>query len=278
MELRSAADELWFSTAHLECHGNKGTSTGTGFFYALHVERVATRESAPAWFMVTNRHVAELATDRIDISLIQGEEFQGSLNRKPRLGEQVGIRLKDPLSAFHFHPDDGIDIAILPFSRYMTELAERDGPPMIRSVAAEQMLTAEGAASMDSLEQVVLIGYPDGLYDSHNLTPIARTGCTATPIRLDYQGRPTFLVDAPVFPGSSGSPVFRLDVAAGGADRVTLLGIVAEAHTLRGSIRRGKKPSAAHLMDLGIVYKASAIDEAVDEMLKRLGFVRTRGR
>jgi hypothetical protein len=238
------------------------------------VERADMGVTAPAWFLVTNRHVAELASDRMDIRLIQGEEFEGSLNRKPKLGEQAGVSLQQPLSAFHFHPDDEIDVAILPFSGYMTELAGRGGPPMIRSVAAEQMLTAEKAENMDSLEQVILIGYPDGLFDSHNLTPIARAGTTATPIRLDYQGRPTFLIDAPVFPGSSGSPVFRLDDGARGADRVTLLGIVAEAHTLSGSIKRGKKPSAAHLMDLGIVYKASAIDECVDAALERLGFER----
>jgi hypothetical protein len=38
-----------------------------------------------------------------------------------------------------------------------------------------------------------------------------RRGMTATPPQLDYCGRPTFLIDASVFGGSSGSPVF-LDI------------------------------------------------------------------
>ena len=78
MELRSVIDEIWFTTAHLECYGSKGSATGTGFFYALHVEKKDTGESSPAWFLVTNRHVAELATDRMDIGLIQGEQHEGS--------------------------------------------------------------------------------------------------------------------------------------------------------------------------------------------------------
>src|SRR5437763_136516 len=32
-------------------------------------------------------------------------------------------------------------------------------------------------------------------------------GVTANPLQADYDGRPVFLIDASVFPGSSGSPV-----------------------------------------------------------------------
>ena len=38
--------------------------------------------------------------------------------------------------------------------------------------------------------------------------PILRRGTTATPIALNFEGRPEFLIDAAVYPGSSGSPVF----------------------------------------------------------------------
>lgn len=53
-----------------------------------------------------------------------------------------------------------------------------------------------------------MIGYPNGLWDSQNNLPIIRRGITATSVKKDYNGKKEFLIDAAVFPGSSGSPVF----------------------------------------------------------------------
>jgi hypothetical protein len=61
---------------------------------------------------------------------------------------------------------------------------------------------------LDAVEEVLFIGYPCGIWDARNLLPIVRRGITATPIYIDFSGRKQFLIDASVFPGSSGSPVF----------------------------------------------------------------------
>jgi len=209
----------------------------------------------------------------MDIALIRGEAQNGKLS-KPLLGQRVGIKLSDPLPVFSFHPDDSVDVAILPFNKYMDELVEGGGPPMLVSVGANQMLTDAIAEELDSMEQVVVMGYPDGLYDRHNLTPIVRSGSTATPIRLDYNGEPTFLIDAPIFPGSSGSPVYLVDRMGmvpgvfGATGKVILLGVVAAAHLRKGTGREKR------LMDLGVVYKARAIDECVDALFAREGIKR----
>lgn len=282
MEILTQADHLWFTTAHLESRGSKGIEYATGFFYAVNARRHNTNEEGPVWFLVTDRHVVEGARDRMDIGLIKGETVSGTVAR-PVLGERVGIKLSDPLPSFHFHPDEDIDVAVLPFNKYMGELTEAGGPPMLSSVGPGQTLTAEIEDELDSLEQVVVVGYPTGLYDRHNLTPIMRTGYTASPIRIEYNGRPTFLIDAPVFPGSSGSPVFLVERmgkvagAFGATGRVVLLGVVAEAHTFAGAavVRGKRKPkNSATLMDLGIVFKASAIDECVDAVLGKDGVTR----
>jgi hypothetical protein len=65
---------------------------------------------------------------------------------------------------------------------------------------------------------------------------------------VDYNGLPAFLVDASVFPGSSGSPVFLLDRGISmrrtgevqlGTSRLALLGILAAVHVrqVSGDIR-----------------------------------------
>ena len=194
------------------------------------------------------------------------------------LGHRCGVRLSDPLTRFIFHPDPDIDVAILPFNQYMDQLVAEGGPPYLRAISPPQMLTTDAALELQSIEQVIILGYPDGLYDRHNLTPIARVGTTASPISLDYEGHPTFLVDAPVFPGSSGSPVFFLNQSQTNLS-LLLLGIVAKVH-VRGGTRnhaatpvrgRGGPGKASHLLDLGIVYKASTIDECMDAAFEANG-------
>jgi hypothetical protein len=114
-----------------------------------------------------------------------------------------------------------------------------------------------------------------------NLTPISRQGITATPIGLDYEGQPAFCIDAATFPGSSGSPVFRLESDPQSrvrfgilGRRVTLAGVVAALHERQavGDVRRVDATRALELtvrdpMHLGIVLKARTIDDCVEVAL-----------
>jgi hypothetical protein len=59
-----------------------------------------------------------------------------------------------------------------------------------------------------------MVGYPISLWDSVNNLPLLRRGITATHPKIDYRGKPEFLIDAAVFPGSSGSPVYLYDFGA----------------------------------------------------------------
>lgn len=77
------------------------------------------------------------------------------------------------------------------------------------SVTATPALFAELAA----LEDIVMIGYPTGIWDSKNNMPIIRKGVTATPPNQDYEGRAEFMIDAACFPGSSGSRCFYTTLA-----------------------------------------------------------------
>jgi V8-like Glu-specific endopeptidase len=79
---------------------------------------------------------------------------------------------------------------------------------------------------LDAIERIIFVGYPNGMYDRKNYTPILRQGITATPFHLDYDGLPAFLIDASVFPGSSGSPVYSCRYALDGElTQVQLLGV-----------------------------------------------------
>lgn len=135
--------------------------------------------------------------------------------------------------------------------------------------------------SLDALEDVVFIGYPNGIWDTQNYLPIIRRGITATPIMIDFQNAPQFLVDASVFPGSSGSPVFLYNTGTyqqkNGAtvvgSRVLFLGVIASVFYREdtGRIEMMAVPTAAvpvavfqQMINLGVVFKARTILEVVE--------------
>jgi hypothetical protein len=138
------------------------------------------------------------------------------------------------------------------------------------------------------MEEIVMIGYPNGLWDElHNL-PIIRKGITATHPGLRLNGKPEFLIDAACFPGSSGSPVFLANigsyVSSEGAlcagSRVMLLGTLyaGPQHTTTGEIIIVNVPTDTKQVavgsipnNLGYVIHASellVLEEAVRKALE----------
>jgi len=51
------------------------------------------------------------------------------------------------------------------------------------------------------------VGYPRGFYDKENLFPLVKSGIIASRWNANFNGQPYFLIDAKLFPGSSGSLV-----------------------------------------------------------------------
>src|SRR5690606_30221987 len=116
---------------------------------------------------------------------------------------------------------------------------------------------------------------------------LCRRGITATPIGIDFMREPKFLVDASVFPGSSGSPVFLYNSGsfaqkAGGTvigSRVMFLGVIAAVFLQEdtGEIRIADAPTAAvpiavirHMINLGIVFKASTVQDVAKKILSKM--------
>ena len=145
--------------------------------------------------------------------------------------------------------------------------------------------TVEQAASLDALESVTFIGYPNGIWDSKNLLPVARRGMTASPISVDFENTPRFLIDASVFGGSSGSPVFLMNQGmytdkTGGTvigSRLLFVGTIAAVffrtqlnQIVSVPIPTQVQPMAQQreMIDLGIVFKARTVIETIEAFLK----------
>jgi hypothetical protein len=147
---------------------------------------------------------------------------------------QFGSKKRFQVQHWLAHPDPAIDLAMIAIKPAID--AALNAGETFMMVACEPNLIPSDAMLQDltPLEDVLIIGYPDGISDNVNNVPVFRRGITATPVYLDFQGNPLFLLDAAIFPGSSGSPVFLFNQGTwAGRDghvkigsRLALLGVV----------------------------------------------------
>lgn len=212
--------------------------------------------------------------------------FTKGENDKPLIGQRHDFHISDFEGLWHDHPNAEVDIAVAPLRGLLNHMNSLGMEPFIRSVPSSVIPTAEQTADLDAVEEVMFVGYPNGIFDAKNLLPIVRRGITATPFQIDYGGEPKFLIDASVFPGSSGSPVFIANAGSyfdksGGlrlyGGRFLFLGVIsavaiAEQH---GRIDFAPIPTQRvpivrmdQMLNLGIVYKSSTVLEAVLDQLR----------
>lgn len=83
--------------------------------------------------------------------------------------------------------------------------------PFLIPITDEIFLDIKKANDFFLAQDVVMIGYPQGIYDDVNNKAVLRKGIISTPIKIDFKGKPEFLIDISCHKGSSGSPVFILD-------------------------------------------------------------------
>ena len=274
----SLIEEWMFSTIRINTTDEKGENwVSTGFIFGYPVSK---EQSIP--FLVTNRHVIE---NQISIELHLIKEKDG----KPDLDNTITLPITDLENHWHFHPNPKMDVAIMPFGRIVRHIEKGGSQIFFKLVSGSLIPSLDEYHEMDAMEEILFIGYPSGLYDQKNNTPIIRKGSTATPIYLNYNGDPKYLIDATVFPGSSGSPVFIIDnnIHWGKADRmpkdsrILFVGIVSNNITFdnEGTMITQEKPVKSQKIPLifenfhlGIVFKPEMIKETIEDYSKVKGF------
>jgi hypothetical protein len=190
----SIIEMLAYGTVRIE--GKDGadfTVTGTGFF--LHFRR---EDGAGPIALITNRHV---------VSGVKEISFR--LSGPPGVGDRYSevVRCPDGVDWIP-HPDPSIDFCCTSFRQI---LANTKGHLHVTAMERTHLADEALYRSLEGTEDVIMVGYPNGIWDSVNNKPIYRRGIIATHPARDYNGKPEFVIDCACFPGSSGSPVYLHD-------------------------------------------------------------------
>ncbi len=250
------------------------TSSGTGFF----LFRPLNGDQGHV-LLITNKHVlppagAEKAI-KIRVTIGAGDKAAVRLIDVPIVGKDGNY-----LPTVRLHPSPGFDVAAVNVTETIVKENIQGSWLPLDLLSTPDRLKNEGITVGD---EIFLLGYPNAIFDARNVSPILRTGVIATvplegyafndalkkqfglPDRIDG-----FLVDANVFPGSSGSVVILKQqpttIGPGGGTVVSaakkvpyVLGIVSASipitDTALGITQR---------MGLGVVYSAEAIKTVVN--------------
>ena len=184
---------------------------GTGFYF----NRLALKEGeGPQWrtingiWLVTNRHVLiprdgeeEIEPEAVTFHL---RRFAGSGSLE---WDPVRLSPNDIERLARFHPEKSVDVATIDILEFMTERIKNSDQYGTYYGVSSENFSGKNNIHVEASSDVLVVGYPRGFYDEVNLFPIVKSGIIASRWGASFQGQPYFLIDAKLFPGSSGSVV-----------------------------------------------------------------------
>jgi len=263
----SISEQLAHSTVRIETTTAKGEGSGTGFFYQF-----AEKGDRFIPVIITNKHVIEGATSGRFVLTEKNDKGE------PIYGKYHAFLFENFQNQWVPHPNPDIDLCAMPIAPILQQAQQKNQDFFYVSINSSLLLTQEELDDLTLMEDIVMVGYPNGIWDQKNNMPVFRKGITATHPNLDWNGKPEFLIDAACFPGSSGSPVFLFNqggysTKSGGMtigpSRIKLLGALyaGPQHTVSGEIKVIQVPTqnvpipvSSIPNNLGMVIKAFQLD------------------
>lgn len=202
----SISEQMCYCTTRIDGeyikNGITYTTSGTGFFY-----KIIKDNYVEIPLIITNKHVVENLKE-IVVRFSSLDDDENPVDTDIHTMSYSGID-----KIVRNHPDKDVDLCAIPFSPILNYMSMKLGKfPYYHSLTKELIPTPGQIEELYAGEDVIMIGYPDSIYDTHNNKPIFRKGITATDPKFDYQAKKEFLVDIPTFGGSSGSPIMIINI------------------------------------------------------------------
>jgi S1-C subfamily serine protease len=197
----SIIEQVAYSTIRIEVSNGKESGIGTGFFF-----RFLEKDGLNIPAIVTNKHVIR--------GMSKGTFLFTSANEDgtPNNLIHIPVNIDEFEKAWIFHPDPKVDLAIMPIQPLLDQIVLKHLKPFFISLDKNLVPADDKLKELSAVEDILMVGYPIGLWDAINNYPLFRKGITSSHPANDYNGRTEFLIDAACFPGSSGSPVFLSNI------------------------------------------------------------------
>lgn len=263
----SITEQIMYSTIRI-VRVNKSykiLGCATGFIYSFWNEVNKIYEP----MLISNRHVFSNC-DGIRMMLTLEDA-----NGMPNHAKHEVIEIMNHHEETIYHPDSNVDLVAFPVKIIINNLSEMGVSWFFKTTSKSLIPSSDEWKSFDAVEDVIMVGYPHGMWDNVNNLPIFRKGITATPLAFNFQGTEEFLVDIACFNGYSGSPIFVVKQGAftkkgdptlyAGSD-VKLVGILRGVQKYvddvmllsnKGNVKTGTMAKAS--MNLGYVIKSSEL-------------------
>lgn len=206
--------DLFGITTLIECGTGSFKSQGSGFYY----NELSPKDpniKGGQWrkingtYLITNRHVA---LPRLNDKELLPDYFVFNLRENVNDNvEWLQIRLNtDQLKErLILHPDQTIDVVVIKVDDLIIDTLKNnpDKKIIVGSCLTNDNLPSNSPLEMEVTSDIIVASYPRGFYDKVNKFPIVKSGIISSAWGLNFNGKPMFLIDAQLFPGSSGGLV-----------------------------------------------------------------------
>jgi len=212
-------DTLHGITTPLNINVNSQALQATGFFYEV-LAAVDPNRKGYGWIEVTDTWI--VSNRHVFLPKIKGKESIPDSITFPMRNFAEGTIQWDTITLNHdnikkrlkLHTDPTVDIATLRISDLAVKRIPANTLDMSLSSVTIHNLPDNCGISAQVADDIIIIGYPRGYYDTYNLFPIVKSGIIASRWGLPFENKPQFLIDAKLFPGSSGSIVLTKPITS----------------------------------------------------------------
>lgn len=209
-------DEIHLVSTLLTIGAHADYSYGTGFFYArVKGPGKFIWDNIESMWLVTNRHIALLDDDNTSDPAESVPEtlifwHRETINNHITV-EEYTLSRKELYRRLYVHANQEIDLAVVRIDDLIYQKqhhGSKKGKRFLSPFCITKYDFPENTQiPVEVGDDVLVIGYPHGYYDELNKFPIVKSGIIASKWGANFEGDPCFLIDAKLFPGSSGSLV-----------------------------------------------------------------------
>lgn len=205
--------QLFGMTTIIECRCGISQFQGSGFFY--NDLAPGDQNKGPQWrqikgtWLITNRHVAfpkindkEVVPDTFTFNLRQTDK--NKIEWLP-----ITLSKEELIQRTKLHTVEVVDVVAIKIDDLLFNIIKSThGKGIVShgSITSDNLPT-NSPIQIDVTSDIVIASYPKGFYDRVNKFPIVKSGIVASFWGANFNGVPLFLIDAPLFPGSSGGVV-----------------------------------------------------------------------